>query len=177
MLNFFDFLAGGIALASIALIGFYTLKTGNPPVPTSPKVKKAIIGLVPQEIAGTIFELGSGWGGMAFFLAERFPHCKVEAYEISPLPWLVSRVRKSFTPRPNLHFHRADFFKAPLGRAALVLCYLAPKAMERLGPKLKSELGRGAVVLSHTFAFREWQPESVVTAEDLYRSKVYRYRR
>jgi hypothetical protein len=48
--------------------------------------------------------------------------------------------------------------------------------MVRLGTKLDEELPSGAYLVSHTFAWRGKTPELARTADDLWRTKVYRYR-
>ncbi len=73
-------------------------------------------------------------------------------------------------------FSLGDFHRAGLGGAGLVVCYLPPPAMEKLKPKLAAELPPGALVLSNTFAIRDWQPEDVRTAPDPHLSQVYLYR-
>ena len=165
-----------VVLAVIGLVFVYTVRTGNSPMPTSPRVKAVLLEAIPADLEGTIFELGSGWGTLAIPLARRFPRCTVVAYELSPVPWLASRVRHALRPLPNLTLLRADFHQAPLADAALVVCYLFPSAMRALKPKLESELRPGAIVVSNFFAVPGWQPQRVRTANDLYHSKVYLYR-
>ena len=166
----------GAVLACIALVLAYTLATGMPPTPTSPRVRARLLDAVPADLNGTIFELGSGWGTLALPLARRFPGCAVVAYEISPLPWLVSRLRHALARLPNLTIRRADFQGAALGESALIVCYLGPEAMTKLKAKLESELRPGALVVSNFFAVPGWRAETVLTASDLYRSQVYVYR-
>ncbi|HEB79909.1 MAG TPA: class I SAM-dependent methyltransferase [Rhodospirillales bacterium] len=163
-------------LVVMALVLIYTLKTGISPHPTSPSVKAALLAALPERLEGDVFELGSGWGTLAFPLAARFPHCRVEAFELSPLPWLVSRLRLLFQPLPNLAIHRRDFHRAPLGGAALVTCYLHPEGMERLKAKFEAELAPGTWVLCNAFAVSGWTPYAEWIVQDWRRSKVYLYK-
>ena len=161
----------GILSLAILLIGVvttivYALLLGIGPTPTSRRVADLIDQLLP-EVDGPVVELGSGWGGMARRLQKRYP--KTLAYERSPLPWLVSRLR-------GVRVKRREFFGQSLEGASLVFAYLYPKAMERLKEKLENELAKGAWVISHTFAVPGWQPVHVEMADDLYRTPVYIYR-
>jgi hypothetical protein len=165
-----------LVLAAFALLLAYTLRTGISPVPTTPRVAAAMFALIPTESQGVIYELGSGWGTLASGLAKRFPDCPVVAYELSPLPWLVSVLWRRLAARPNLTLRRADFFAAPLGDAAVICCYLYPGAMRRLRAKFEDELAAGALVLSHGFVVPGWTPAVVRTADDAYGTKVYLYR-
>ena len=165
-----------LVFAIIALVFAYTVITGASPVPTSPRVRQAMLASLPADLEGTIFELGSGWGTLAFPLARMYPGCRVVAYEISPVAWLFSRLRQSVERLPNLVIERRDFYKASLAEASLAVCYLHSDAMEKLRPKLESELAPGALVLCNSFRVPGWQPEVERTAADMYASKVYLYR-
>ncbi len=165
-----------LTIAVIAVMVFYMLRTGIPPVPTSPRVRRAMFRQLPARLDGAVYELGAGWGTLAFPLARRYPDCPVIAYELSPVPWLFARLRQRVQPLANLTIRRADFHRARLGDAALVVCYLFPGGMAKLRPKLERELRPGALVVSNTFAVPGWRPVSAERADDLYASPVYVYR-
>ena len=168
-------LAAGLLIAASIL--FYTLKTGTPPMPTAPKVKSVLLSMTPEDVAGTVFEIGSGWGTLAFSLARRYPDNRVAGLEVSPVPWLVSRLWLRLHPHANLELHWTDAMKTNLSGAGLVVCYLNPGGMEKLAAKLAAELRPGAYVLSNTFALSGWQPLRTSETSDLYASKVYLYRK
>ena len=171
-----------LVLAAFALMLGYTIRTGISPVPTTPRVAAEIFAacppesLIPPEAGNVVYELGSGWENLAMALAKRFPERAVVGYELSPLPWLVSRLLLRLRPRPNLALHRADFMAADLSDAALVVCYLYPGAMRRLREKLERELPADALVVSNAFLVPGWQPNSVRHAADQYETAVYLYR-
>ncbi len=168
------------ALAVIASVFIPAVVTGSSPVATSGRVRKALLGLLPKRLprgpeASIIYELGSGWGGMAFALAKSYPNYAVIGYEISPLPWLVAQLRLGFSNQPNLQFRFASYYNHNLSDATLLLCYLLPEPMEKLRLKLARELTPGTLILSNTFAFRGWRPLDQRVAEDIYKSHVYLY--
>ena len=168
-----------IALVLIALVVWTSLRSGSPPTPTSPSVRRTMMELLPDRLPGSaeapIVELGSGWGGVAFALARRYPHHPVIGYEVSALPWAVSRLRLLVQPQANLHFRKSDFMQVDLSGIALSICYLMPDTMSRLRDKLDRELPNGALVLSNTFAIPDWHALDQVNASDLYSSPVYLY--
>jgi hypothetical protein len=166
-----------LVLAALALAA-WTLRTGISPMPTLPAARRALLGALPppEALAGAVHERGAGWGTLALPLARRYPERSVVAWELSPLPWAVCRLRARLTGARNLAVRRADFLRADLRGAALLVCYLDPGNMARLRPKLEAELAAGAVLVSHTFAVPGWQPEAVVRAPDLHASPIYRYR-
>ncbi len=174
-----EYIALVVSLLAIALIFASTLITGISPVPTSPRVRRTMMSVLPDRLPGKagapIYELGSGWGGMALALARRYPDHPVIGCEVSLLPWAFSRLRLLVRPQPNLSLVWMDYRGADLGEAALVVCYLFPGAMQELTAKFESELSPGALVLSNTFAIRDWRPVDEVSAPDQYASKVYLY--
>ena len=178
----FALLALFVVLAAFALLLGYTIRTGISPVPTTPRVAAEIFAacppesLIPAETGAAVYDLGSGWGQLALALARRFPDRSVVGYELSPLPWLVSRFLLRLRPRPNLVLRRVDFMAADLGDAALVVCYLYPGAMRRLREKFERELPAGALVVSNAFLVPGWRPLETRHAADQYETPVYLYR-
>lgn len=166
-----------IILIGLSLsIVYWSWKNGISPMPSSGKARNAILGLIPSDFKGNISELGSGWGKLAFSLAEAYPHSIVHGYETSPVPFFWSEICLKIFPRKNLMFHRQDFFQASLEDTQLVVCYLYPKAMQKLRQKFEGELKKGSFVISNTFAIPEWTPFQTVTLKDIYRTSIYLYK-
>ena len=164
-----------LLLAGMLSIVFHTLRTGISPMPTSAKVRRQLLTLLSPEQEGTLLELGSGWGTLAFALADHCPRVRVVAFELSPLPYAFSWLRQRLAPRPNLELRREDFFQASFAGASTLVCYLFPGAMSRLAPRFATELAPGTRILSHTFALRGWTPLRTQVVDDLYRTPVYLY--
>ncbi len=143
-------------------------------MPSSHKAKKVIFSLLPTS-QGKIYELGSGWGHLAFPLARHFPKMEVLALEGSPLPWFFSEAVQKIMYYPNLKIARKNFFNTSLRDADGIVCYLYPKAMERLKEKFEKELKPGAFVITNTFAIPGWKPDKVLIVDDLWRSQIYLY--
>jgi 16S rRNA A1518/A1519 N6-dimethyltransferase RsmA/KsgA/DIM1 with predicted DNA glycosylase/AP lyase activity len=125
--------------------------------------------------SGAIAELGSGWGGVAFAMARRYPGHPVTGFELSLLPWMVSQLRLIVFPQENLRFLRKDFMQADLTGVILAICYLSPQSMSGLGTRLEEQMSNEALVLSNTFAIRGWRELEHTIALDMYKSPVYLY--
>ncbi|MCB1111952.1 MAG: methyltransferase domain-containing protein [Chlamydiales bacterium] len=154
---------------------WWTFKNGISPMPTSQAVKRKIFASIPMSTQGTIYDLGSGWGTLAVPIARAMPHCQVIGYENSPIPYLFSKLLAGWNAVTNVKFLRRDLFKMPLNDASLVVCYLFPKAMERLVQKFNEELKPGTIIISNTFAIPGWEPAQVYQIDDVYRTRVYVY--
>ena len=164
-----EIIAGG-------LIVVYTYRVGISPMPSLRQARQEILRRVPVESDGPVVELGCGWGSLAIPLARLNPKRPVVAYELSPVPWLFTRLRRALSRTPNLELHRKDFFDASLREASVVVCYLYTGAMERLREKFEKELAPGTLVISNTFAIPSWSPELTLTTGTFWRTPIYFYR-
>jgi hypothetical protein len=154
----------------------YSLYNGITPMPTSPRVRRKLLAIINErQITGKVFELGSGWGTLAIPLARMLPHCHITAYENSPIPYTFSRFTHALSQQDNLEIIRENFFRASLAEADLIVCYLYPKAMERLKIKFERELKERCLVISSTFAIPDWRAQEVIDVPDQYRTKIYVY--
>jgi hypothetical protein len=180
MLSFIIYMSGLLIfficeIVILVLLLVYTFYTGISPVPTSRKVKNLLLENLPDISTGSIFELGSGWGTLAFPVAGKFPLVPVNAYEISPVPWFYSRIRKLIISRKNLTLYRKNFHNISLKDASLIICYLHPGGMKRLKRKFEKELKPGAVIMCNTFQIDGWEPAAVHEIDKLYDNIIYIY--
>jgi len=174
-----DLIALFISLLIIAVFFFTTLVTGSPPLASSAMAQAtmfaALPGRLPGEGQGVIYELGSGWGGVAIGLADKYPKHKVVGFELSFVPWLYSRLKIAISASNNLTFRLASFYASDLADADLVVCYLMPRTMSRLSEKLDRELKPGALVLSNSFSLPGWQAVDDFVIHDAHLSHIYLY--
>jgi hypothetical protein len=164
-----------LLLIEISIV-FYSWRYGISPMPSSVKAKDKILTVIPQTLAGNIFELGAGWGLLAFPLARQFPHCSVYAYEVSFIPWCVAKFIQYFIKSDNLLILRQDFFHVSFKEASLIVCYLYPGAMQKLKVKFEKELAPGTFIVSNTFAIPGWTPDHIYKLDDLYQTSIYIYK-
>ena len=177
--DWLPYLLNGILLLAVASIIYYGIRLGITPMPSSRKAIATVLDLIPDNTSGRIVDLGSGWGTLAYPIAKRFPDAEVIGCELSPIPWLYSRAKGLFARRPNLTLHRQSVFDIDLTDVDVVVVYLHPAAMRKLGPKFERELRPGTLVLSNTFPVPTWEPAQTLhlgkswlsTSNDIY---VYR---
>lgn len=157
---------------SLISILWSTIRYGISPMPSNPEATQAMLSLTPPK-PKLIFELGSGWGNLAYALALKHPSSMIYGYEMSLLPYLFSRL---FYRRDNLVFERKDFLNASYPPDSLLVCYLYPEGMKKLA---QNENMEGCWMLSNTFALPKhpkFQELEKLQLQDLYRSWIYLYR-
>ncbi len=176
MSSFFILLLLALLIGSLCSLLYTTLRTGISPMPTSPKVLARLLHVLPTlNPQGNIYELGSGWGTLTRALAKHYPQHTIIGYELSPIPYFVSKCITTTQKLHNVKLHRKDFHLEAWKDAQLVVCYLYPKAMQILKPELESKLRPGTWVISNTFAIPGWIPYDTHEVADLYRTKIYIY--
>lgn len=170
-------------LLAVLSIVYSSWRNGISPMPSPAPVRQAVtaeIRRLPKQ-EGIVVEAGSGWGTMALQIARNHPGWSIIGIENAIIPLWVSQAAGRLTAmlgkgnRSKVAFMRGDLYRYRYDRADVVVCYLYPGAMKRLGPTFKEQLAPGARVISVCFALPGWEPERVVTCRDLYRTKVYIY--
>lgn len=166
----------GLFLLSIFAVGllsivYFTLRLGISPLPSSKKAKEALFSLLPQDIEGDLYELGSGWGHLLIPLARRYPKNTLIAYEASWVPYLFSLMLCRVMGLKNVEIRRADFLQANLTQARHVVVYLSAPLMNRLSPLLPPE----ALIVSNTFALPGRSPTKTLVLDDLFHTRIYLY--
>lgn len=169
-----------ISISAFLSIFWYSCRYGISPMPTTTKVAKELLSLIPKSIHGNIYELGSGWGGLAFRLAKEHTYCQISGYEISIVPWLYSWIKQKilYKKYSNLKFLRKNFLNVSLSDAKVIVCYLYPTAMNKLKIKCDKEhfTNHEVFLLTHTFALPGVQAIKNKELNDLYHTKIYLYK-
>lgn len=129
-----------------------------PYIPTKQRDVERMLQLAALEPGELVYDLGAGDGRFVLTAAERYG-ARAVGFEISLLPYIVARLRlwsRQHGGRGSMRF--ADFFRVDLSPVDVVVCFLTPKAMTKLGPKLERELRPGTRVVSYAFPVSGWVP-------------------
>ena len=153
-----------------------TLKVGISPMPSSKKARQAILELSKVTGNGPIYDLGSGWGHLVISLARLYPERQIVAYELSMVPWLVTKLLKKLLGLNNLVLYRKNFLTEDLSHASVLICYLFPVVMDEIKEKLQLDTGNTRFVISNNFALPTYKAEQVIRLNDFYKSPVYLYK-
>ncbi|WP_239615642.1 class I SAM-dependent methyltransferase [Cohnella mopanensis] len=181
-----------IVLSVLISIVIVSWRNGISPMPTSKRVSRVVVSEVKRLAGlGLIVEAGSGWGTLGIQVARSCKGIRLVGIENSPIPLWVSKAMAWLAfgvhPKPRsvrsassgvaVTFRKGNIYSYSYARADLVICYLYPGAMQRLGPIFREQLAPGASVISVCFALPGWQPAKVITCGDLYRTRVYVYKK
>ena len=139
-------------------------------MPSNLRAQEAMLSMVPPNAGAHFIELGSGWGQLAYRIAQAYPTKKVVGYERSMIPYVFSRM---VYRAPNLQFQYRDFLQTEFAENSVLFCYLYPKGMQLLQQHLRESR---VWVISHCFAFANIQPIHKRHLSDIYHTPIYFYR-
>lgn len=163
-------------LVTVVVDAYMVIFVGNAPYIRS---SKDLINIILREVDiknnSKVYELGCGDGR---FIRELAKSKEVDCigYEYSLAPYLLAKLFNIFS-RKKIKVYYKNFFNENLSEADYIFCYLMPKPMERLEKKFKNELKPGAIVISNTFAIKNWQPNKIINIDKkgLLSKKIYIY--
>jgi hypothetical protein len=140
----------------LVLAGFlaWTAISGAPWVPVRRFDVKQLLDDAGVSQGTYYVELGSGDGRLLKAAARR--GAKVVGYELNPLLWLISWCRT--LGYKNCTVRLADFWRADLAQADVVMAFLVPRTMPKLDSKAAKEMKPTAQLISYIFAIPGKKP-------------------
>ena len=142
--------------------------TGAPYLPTPHKVVEEMIALADVEKGNNIADLGSGDGRILIAVAKKGAHAT--GWEINPFLVFWSLIKSHVAGVSQyVTLHWGDYGRANISGFDTIFIYSIASHMERIEKKMRSELPKGAKVVSCTFAFPHWQAVKKTA------SKIYCY--
>jgi len=157
---------------------FFEKYTKIVPAPTLSYVRSKALKLIPHNFHPdgqySILDLGSGWGGILIALSKIFPNSKITGYELSPWPYLISRMR-IFSSRKNVNVFRENFFDKDISSADIIFCYLSPYHMDKLKEKFAG-LPEGKCIISCSFPILGWKIDKKEDVTSFFiKTPIFRY--
>ena len=153
-------------LAFLFFIFTFVLLFGAPYVPTLPAQRKAALELMNLKKGQTLYELGSGDGGMLADAAKR--GLNAVGYELNPVLVVIAWARtRRYGSKVRVRW--GNFWKADLSQADGVYVFLIDHFMPKLDKKIQEEGKSGVVLVSHAFKVPDRKVITKKNAMFLYR--------
>lgn len=169
-----DFPAWIYLAVFVLLVLFYwsTFRTRVPLFLSGRKAWQPLASLLPQTHPFRFIDLGSGLGGVPFYLESRFPQSSFYGTEIAPAPWFISRMR-AWLKGSRVNFMREDYASLDLSRFDVVFVFLSPAAMPGLWQQAQAQMRQGTLLVSLAFPADGRSPDRVVTRDAGIRHTLY----
>lgn len=169
ILLFYVILFLSLAVYAISVILFFIFAfdslTRGHDLPTSKRAALALIGVIKEHKpdAKNFYDLGCSRGTLSLAIKKALPGIGVYGVDNSAVRIFFAKFKNKILER-EVNFQKQDIFKTDLGSADIIYTYLWYDLMPILEKKLQKELKQGAVVITNTSRFQDWQPkEKVVT--------------
>src|SRR5437868_2562018 len=130
-----------------------------PYVPTPQIVVDEMLKLAGVTAKDFVIDLGSGDGRMIITAARKFNAGGLGVDIDAKLVELSNKQAKADGVADRAKFVEQDMFKANIGNATVVTLYVLPDFMERLRPKLWTELKPGSRVVAHDYYMSGWHAD------------------
>jgi len=134
-----------------------------PYVPTPQIVVDEMLKMAGVTAKDFVIDLGSGDGRMIITAARTFKANGLGVDIDAKLVDLATKQAKAEGVDDRVRFIEQDMFKANIGGATVVTLYVLPDFMEKLRPKLLSELKPGARIVAHDYYMSGWHPDRQLT--------------
>ncbi|HTK05411.1 MAG TPA: 50S ribosomal protein L11 methyltransferase [Candidatus Eisenbacteria bacterium] len=144
---------------------------GPPFVATKREQAEIMAGFAALRPGETVVDLGSGDGRL--LIAAARSGCAAVGYEINPflVLWTRFKARRNGVSR-LVRVHCANFWKADLSAADVVMVFGFAGIMERLGRKFADELKPGARIVAHRYPLPGWRTAAEADRVYLYRKEA-----
>ena len=168
----------GVVLFSIAvaIVVFFMIRTAisfAPWIQSNARMARLALDFITPSPSMRFIDLGAGDGRIVFLAARKYG-MHAYGYELSPVPYLLSRLLQLKYRKLPVTLRRQDLFTADLSEFDIIYLYGLPEALhEKLEPKLEREARSGSYVISYNFPLKSRTP--VREFHDRWRN-VYVYR-
>jgi SAM-dependent methyltransferase len=147
--------------------------------PTPWRIARQMLELAHVQPDDVVFDLGSGDGRIPIMAAQEFG-CRSVGIELDGKLRRISEEKAAeYGLQDRVSFRQEDFFKTDLRNASVVTLYLLTQVNGHLGPRMASQLAKGARVVSLDYEVPGWRAEKTETAvsEGDVEYTLYLYRR
>jgi SAM-dependent methyltransferase len=129
--------------------------------PTSREAISKIIDIVSRKKdAKTFYDLGCGRAHVLIAVKRAFPNLSVIGVEKNIFQFFFGRA-KAFLSGQKIIFKRKDIFKLNLKEVDIIYLYLNFDILSKIEKKIKREIKTGAIVITNTVFFPDWQPKEI----------------
>lgn len=149
--------------AVFLLVTAYVCLIGAPFVPAPQAVVSQMIKAAKLKKGMTVLDPGCGDARMLLTACREQPAIKAVGYELFFVAYLLALWRtRNHRKQITLFFRNSDY--ADLSQVDVMFCFMLVKPLARNAAKYRSEMKKGALILSYAFEIEGWQPHKVIPA-------------
>ncbi len=153
---FFELLFS-FSLAVYAISMLFSSLMGAPYVPTKQKELETILAYAKLKPNQLFIELGSGDGRVVRTAVKQYG-VKGVGIDVNPVLNLWATIKAKRQKISNVSFISKNIFSYDYRDAQILYLFLMPELLLKLLPKLKAELSKKTLIISHGFPLIDWKP-------------------
>ncbi len=162
---------------AIVLIAWWTGTQSDVPFQSTKKsALKKLTDYLKIEPDQKIYDLGSGSGRVAFFLAKN-TSAKIIGVEKNEPLYLISKFKQLFHPRLKLKFINQDLFNVNLSDSDIVYTYFSPSAYKKVQRKFEQELKPNVILVTWRYPFQDPNFRLIHQIKDRHTMYIYQKQR
>ena len=159
------------------LISWWTGTHSDVPFQSTKKsVLKKLVKYLDIKANQKIYDLGSGNGQVAFFLAQNTPANIIGVEKNQPL-YLISKFKKIFYPQLKIKFINQNLFNIDLSSANLIYTYFSPRAYKKAKLKFEQELKKNTILIAWRYPFSSSGFKLIHQIKDRHTMYIYQKQR
>ena len=133
-----------------------------PFVPTRWNDVKRAVKLANLQPWQRFIEIGCWDSRVTRAIGRAYPEAIIEWIEISPLLYIISKLKGFFTPQKNVTIHFWDAFKLNYGKYDCIYTFSMRESLaKKLWPKLQKEMKKWSRIISYVFEIEGWKWEEI----------------
>jgi len=152
-------------LYTLSLI--YSSAKGSPYVATRNKAIQKMFDQIKFKKNSFFVELGSGDGRISRYVAKKYSLNALGVDVNALLIYWARTLTKVEKLAKKVQFVRKNIFNIDLSKADYLYIFLMPKLIEEMEPKLKKELKKEAVIISHGFPINGFKNKQIKKLEEI----------
>jgi 16S rRNA A1518/A1519 N6-dimethyltransferase RsmA/KsgA/DIM1 with predicted DNA glycosylase/AP lyase activity len=161
----------------IVLIAWWTGTQSDVPFQSTKKsVLKKLTKYLKIKPNQKIYDLGSGSGQVAFFLAQNTVANIIGVEKNKPL-YLISKFKKILYPQLKIKFINQDLFRINLSDADIIYTYFSPRAYKKAQPKFEQELKLETILVAWRYPFNSSKFKLIHQIKDRHTMYIYQKQR
>lgn len=161
----------------IVLIAWWTGTQSDVPFQSTKKsALKKLVNYLEIKSNQKIYDLGSGSGQVAFFLAKNTSATIIGVEKNRPL-FFRSKFKQIFHPQLKVKFQNKDLFNIDLSDADIVYTYFSPRAYKKAQSKFEKEIKNKATLVAWRYQFESPKFKLIHQIKDRHTMYIYQKQR
>ncbi len=161
----------------IVLIAWWTGTQSDVPFQSTKRsALKKLIHYLEVKPNQQIYDLGSGSGKVAFYLAKN-TSAKIVGVEKNKPLYIISKLKKLLHPKLKIKFINQDLFNISISDAEVIYTYFSPRAYQKVASKLDNELKKNTILIAWRYQFKNKNFKLIHQIKDRYTMYIYQKQR